>query len=116
MVLALLLPALSMSAAASWCAPPLPLPPQVALIHLYQAALFADRAAVTGAAHPANAGTPGGGTPAAAHLPRLRSPSDEVRATLAAGGCPLPLINRWVGHRGRGFGAGRWLRVAICPG
>ena len=64
----------------------------MALIHLYQAALFCDRAKVTGASHPA------GPTPAAAHLPRLRSTSDEVRATLAAGGAPLPLINRRAGR------------------
>ncbi|PSC76100.1 E3 ubiquitin-ligase ARI4 [Micractinium conductrix] len=61
---------------------------EVALLHLWQAAMFADRTAITSAAPGAAAGS------TAAHVPRMRSASDEARATLAAGGCPLPLITR----------------------
>ncbi|GAB4816837.1 hypothetical protein N2152v2_003883 [Parachlorella kessleri] len=68
---------------------------EVALIHLYQAALFASphRAALQQAAAPAGSAAAVPAT-TTAHLPTLRSTSDEVRATLAAGGLPLPLINR----------------------
>jgi hypothetical protein len=55
---------------------------EVALIHLFQAGMFADRAAVTAL------------TDTDETTPRMRSAADEVRATLAAGGCPLPLITR----------------------
>jgi hypothetical protein len=44
--------------------------------------MFADRAAVTAL------------TDTDETTPRMRSAADEVRATLAAGGCPLPLITR----------------------
>lgn len=90
---------------------------QVALIHLFQAGMFADRAAVT-ALTDIEETTPrmrsaAGGWPVCklwvkheesqAFSPAcsFRRPclclcinADEVRATLAAGGCPLPLIMR----------------------
>lgn len=67
---------------------------EVALIHLWQAAMFTPRSAVTQVV-PLAGGTSGSGSTDAA-VPRMRSAGDEVRATLAAGSCPLPLplINR----------------------
>ncbi|KAL4419413.1 hypothetical protein ABPG77_003387 [Micractinium sp. CCAP 211/92] len=62
---------------------------EVALIHLWQAAMFTNRPAVTQAVPPAG-GTSGSGSTDAV-VPRMRSAADEVRATLAAGSCPLPL-------------------------
>lgn len=60
---------------------------EVALIHLWQAAMFTPRSRVT-------ASGPGAVGSTAAAIPRMRHASDEVRATLAAGGCPLELIDR----------------------
>lgn len=59
---------------------------EVALLHLWQAGMFADRAVVTSRA-------PSLGS-ASAIVPRMRSAADEARATLAAGHLPLPLITR----------------------
>eukprot|EP00887_Chlorella_sp_A99_P000711 scaffold5.g711.t1 len=51
---------------------------EVTCVHLYQASWAGARAC----------------GPSGPQLPRMRSAADEVRATLAAGGCPLPLIER----------------------
>ncbi|KAL4425499.1 hypothetical protein ABPG75_009515 [Micractinium tetrahymenae] len=62
---------------------------EVALIHLWQAAMFTNRQAVTPAVPPAGGSSGSGSTDAV--MPRMRSAADEVRATLAAGSRPLPL-------------------------